>query len=73
MHVSLVWWPLAVFYLIAAVFRECRLPWASHDTDVQCLAVVVAPFLPPANGVGDTPPLPYYLCVASFAHFEDAR
>ncbi|KAF4564884.1 hypothetical protein EYR40_011058 [Pleurotus pulmonarius] len=25
------------------------------------LFLVIAPFLPPANGVGDTPPLPYYL------------
>ncbi|KAF8437548.1 amino acid transporter [Boletus edulis BED1] len=25
------------------------------------LFLIVAPFLPPANGVGDTPPLPYYL------------
>lgn len=38
-----VWWPLAVFFLAAAVF------------------LLVAPFLKPANGVGDTPPLPYYL------------
>ncbi|KAI6039607.1 amino acid transporter [Pisolithus marmoratus] len=33
-----VWWPLAVFYLAAAVF------------------LMIAPFLPPTNGVGDTPP-----------------
>ncbi|KAF9239123.1 amino acid transporter [Melanogaster broomeanus] len=38
-----VWWPLAVFYLAAAVF------------------LLITPFLRPANGVGDTPPLPYYL------------
>ncbi|KAG9318051.1 amino acid transporter [Chiua virens] len=38
-----VWWPLAMFYLAAAVF------------------LIIAPFLPPTNGVGDTPPLPYYL------------
>ncbi|KAF8835793.1 amino acid transporter [Paxillus ammoniavirescens] len=38
-----VWWPLAAFYLAAAVF------------------LLVTPFLRPANGVGDTPPLPYYL------------
>lgn len=25
--------------------------------------VLVAPFVRPPNGVGDTPPLPYYLCV----------
>ncbi|KAF8129236.1 amino acid transporter [Boletus edulis] len=41
-----VWLPLAVFYLAATLFREY---------------FIVAPFLPPANGVGDTPPLPYYL------------
>ncbi|KAH7887208.1 amino acid transporter [Phlebopus sp. FC_14] len=45
-----VWWPLAVFYLAAAVF------------------LIIAPFLPPANGVGDTPPLPYYLyCLVGIA------
>ncbi|KAG9318050.1 amino acid transporter [Chiua virens] len=38
-----VWWPLAVFYLAAAVF------------------LIIMPFLPPTDGVGDTPPLPYYL------------
>ncbi|KAF9449421.1 amino acid transporter [Macrolepiota fuliginosa MF-IS2] len=38
-----VWWPLAVFFLAAAVF------------------LMIAPFLPPADGIGDTPPLPYYL------------
>ncbi|KAF7976675.1 hypothetical protein HWV62_6027 [Athelia sp. TMB] len=38
-----VWWPVAFFFLVAAVF------------------LLVAPFLRPANGVGDTPPLPYYL------------
>ncbi|EIW82051.1 amino acid transporter [Coniophora puteana RWD-64-598 SS2] len=38
-----VWWPVAVFFLAAAVF------------------LLIAPFLRPPNGVGDTPPLPYYL------------
>jgi len=38
-----VWWPLALFYLAAALF------------------LLIAPFLRPANKVGDTPPLPYYL------------
>ncbi|TBU22467.1 high affinity methionine permease [Dichomitus squalens] len=45
-----VWWPVAVFFLAAAVF------------------LLVAPFLHPANGVGDTPPLPYYLyCLVGIA------
>ncbi|KAI0353858.1 hypothetical protein OH77DRAFT_1522103 [Trametes cingulata] len=45
-----VWWPLAIFFLAAAVF------------------LLVAPFLPPANGQGDTPPLPYYLyCLVGIA------
>ncbi|RDX42915.1 amino acid transporter [Lentinus brumalis] len=45
-----VWWPLAVFFLAAAIF------------------LLVAPFLPPANGKGDTPPLPYYLyCLVGIA------
>ncbi|KII87999.1 hypothetical protein PLICRDRAFT_30477 [Plicaturopsis crispa FD-325 SS-3] len=38
-----VWWPLALFFMAAAVF------------------LLIAPFLPPANGKGDTPPLPYWL------------
>ncbi|KAF7425979.1 hypothetical protein PC9H_008341 [Pleurotus ostreatus] len=38
-----VWWPIAVFFLAAALF------------------LMIAPFLPPANGVGDTPPIPYYV------------
>ncbi|EPS98296.1 hypothetical protein FOMPIDRAFT_1017844 [Fomitopsis schrenkii] len=45
-----VWWPLAVFYLAAAVF------------------LLVAPFIRPPGGVGDTPPLPYYLyCLVGIA------
>ncbi|KAL1948634.1 hypothetical protein VTO73DRAFT_10440 [Trametes versicolor] len=45
-----VWWPLAVFFLAAAIF------------------LLVAPFLRPANGEGDTPPLPYYLyCLVGIA------
>ncbi|KAH8082805.1 amino acid transporter [Cristinia sonorae] len=45
-----VWWPLAVFFLAAAIF------------------LLIAPFLKPANGVGDTPPLPYYLyCLVGIA------
>ncbi|OAX38772.1 amino acid transporter [Rhizopogon vinicolor AM-OR11-026] len=45
-----VWWPLAIFFLVAASF------------------LLVAPFLKPANGVGDTPPLPYYLyCLVGIA------
>ncbi|KAI0317437.1 high affinity methionine permease [Amylostereum chailletii] len=38
-----LWWPIAVFFLVASAF------------------LIVAPFLHPSNGVGDTPPLPYYL------------
>ncbi|KAH9932865.1 amino acid transporter [Fomitopsis serialis] len=45
-----VWWPLAIFYLAAAVF------------------LLVAPFIRPPGGVGDTPPLPYYLyCLVGIA------
>ena len=30
--------------------------------------MLIAPYLPPANGVGDTPPLPYYLyCLVGIA------
>ncbi|KAF8549796.1 amino acid transporter [Imleria badia] len=35
--------------------------------------LIVIPFLPPANGVGDTPPLPYYLCVVYLVRLEDTR
>ena len=62
-----------MFYLVTATFRECYLPSASYNAHVQRLIVIVAPFLPPANGVGDTPPLPYYLCVATSVCFEDAH
>jgi solute carrier family 7 (L-type amino acid transporter), member 9/15 len=32
------------------------------------ITVLVAPFIRPANGVGDTPPLPYYLyCLIGIA------
>ncbi|KAH9836157.1 high affinity methionine permease [Rhodofomes roseus] len=45
-----IWWPLAVFYLAAAVF------------------LLVAPFIRPPGGIGDTPPLPYYLyCLVGIA------
>ncbi|KAI0667184.1 high affinity methionine permease [Trametes maxima] len=45
-----VWWPVAIFYLAAALF------------------LLIAPFLHPANGKGDTPPLPYYLyCLVGIA------
>lgn len=56
-----VWWPLAVFYLAAAVFRE-RLPerWVRLMLTEPGI-VLVAPFIRPPGGVGDTPPLPYYL------------
>nr|VWP01447.1 Transcriptional regulatory protein SEF1 [Ganoderma boninense] len=33
-----------------------------------CIFLIIAPFLKPANGVGDTPPLPYYLyCLVGIA------
>jgi len=69
--VSLVWWPLAVFFLMSAIFRACRCrPFHVHWTlnlD-HFYSVLVAPFLRPANGVGDTPPLPYYLyCLVGIA------
>ena len=66
--IHLVWLPLAVFFLAAAAFR--KLFYASHlpltlTLNHYKLLVVIAPFLPPANGIGDTPPLPYYLSVHS--------
>jgi len=33
------------------------------DNALTHLVVMIAPYLPPTNGVGDTPPLPYYLYV----------
>lgn len=35
-----------------------------RSSDIFIVSVIVAPFLRPANKVGDTPPLPYYLYVA---------
>jgi hypothetical protein len=34
--------------------------------------VIIAPFLHPANKVGDTPPLPYYLCVSIRIYFASS-
>ncbi|ETW77742.1 amino acid transporter [Heterobasidion irregulare TC 32-1] len=45
-----VWLPLAFFFLAAAVFCTMFI-----------IALLITPFLHPANKVGDTPPLPYYL------------
>ncbi|KAF8835791.1 amino acid transporter [Paxillus ammoniavirescens] len=57
-----VWWPLAAFYLVACVFCGYYIS-RTAEFEVYSLGsvVLVAPFLPPDNGVGDTPPLPYYL------------
>ena len=42
---------------------------SASNTDNTRVSVIVVPYIPPANGVGDTPPLPYYLCVlASSPH-----
>lgn len=54
-----VWLPVAIFFLVAASFREFSS--LLSPLSLTSLAVMVAPFLKPANGVGDTPPLPYYL------------
>ena len=65
-----VWLPIAVFFLAATVFRTSsffHLPPRIISSDlVPGPAVLVAPFLKPANGVGDTPPLPYYLYAVLF-------
>ncbi|PIL33082.1 transporter [Ganoderma sinense ZZ0214-1] len=43
------------------------LPFAAFFL-AACVFLIVAPFLKPANGVGDTPPLPYYLyCLVGIA------
>ena len=36
---------------------------SSLTSTIYKILVIIAPFLRPANGVGDTPPLPYYLSV----------
>ena len=51
-----------MFYLVAAVLREWGISKLS-DAALTYAVVVIVPFLPPTNGVGDTPPLPYYLYV----------
>ena len=68
MPIPLVWLPLAFFFFAAAVFRKFP-RWTTclrHWLQSLQLLVIIAPFLRPANGVGDTPPLPYYLWVHSF-------
>ena len=56
------------------MFRGYHIFLSSTEvTEAQHLVVLVAPFMRPANGVGDTPPLPYYLYVACHVFFEDAR
>lgn len=30
---------------------------------------MIAPFLRPADGIGDTPPIPYYMCVQFASNF----
>lgn len=61
-----MWLPFAVFFLAASVFRmffdPLCLKFGGKITSIF-LTVLVAPFLHPANKVGDTPPLPYYLYV----------
>ena len=44
----------------------CEPPTFVRDFNPYKLLVIIAPFLRPANGVGDTPPLPYFLSVHSF-------
>ena len=58
-NATLVWWPIVVFFLAASVFCKPALNHIPPLTDP--FPVLVAPFLRPANKVGDTPPLPYYL------------
>lgn len=64
--VLVVWVPLALFFLAAAVFR----PSSSHlfCRPLNHFPVMVAPFIRPANKVGDTPPLPYYLYAIPFGY-----
>jgi amino acid transporter len=62
-----VWLPFALFFLAAAVFRKFPIFVAEIVVQLQSL-VIIAPFLRPANGIGDTPPLPYYLyCLVGIA------
>ena len=62
----IVWLPFAVFFLAATVFRTSSFSVCiPTDSVLRSGIVLVAPFLKPANGVGDTPPLPYYLYVVS--------
>ena len=67
--ILLVWLPLAVFFLAASIFRKSPMrPTSSLLTNSNHykLLVIIVPFLRPANGIGDTPPLPYYLSVSLF-------
>jgi L-type amino acid transporter 9 len=65
-----VWLPFAVFFFAAAVFRTSfcvSFTVRGHGPDFffGVVPVIIAPFLHPANKVGDTPPLPYYLYVST--------
>lgn len=62
-----VWWPLAIFFLAASTFRKYPKASSIHlqALIIRLFEVIVAPFLRPANKVGDTPPLPYYLYVSA--------
>ena len=52
------------------VFQFSRLPFSQYSSNpVLDPVVIVAPFIKPANGVGDTPPLPYYLYAMLFPVF----
>ena len=63
-HNLTVWLPFAIFFFAAAIFRKFRYSYLNSrcSASFRCIVLVV-PFIPPSNGVGDTPPLPYYLLV----------
>ena len=52
---------MGVFFMAAAAFCVFLVFGFSDYMCNLVSSVIIAPFLRPANGVGDTPPLPYYL------------
>ena len=54
---------MGVFFMAAAAFCVFLVFGFSDYMCNLVSSVIIAPFLRPANGVGDTPPLPYYLYV----------
>ncbi|EKM55497.1 uncharacterized protein PHACADRAFT_195531 [Phanerochaete carnosa HHB-10118-sp] len=59
-----VFLPFAFIFLAPCIFRKFGSIFPSRCYVLSRLTLPVAPFIRPANGVGDTPPIPYYMYAA---------